>query len=43
MEAYFVLIIFGGLIYWALTNRWTENDTHNFAQAARHGTRMKGK
>jgi len=41
MTVFLVLIIFACLIGWAKENLWSENDTQNFAQAARHGTRMR--
>lgn len=37
---YCIIMTIWLLIVWAKNNRWSENDTQNFAQAARHGSRM---
>lgn len=41
MIGYCILASIGCLIYWAITNSWSDNDCQNFSQAARHGTRMR--
>ena len=41
MITWLIFLAIACIILWAYENKWTENDTQNFAQAARHGSRMR--